>query len=159
MEEDIVSTHHNNNDHLLSVCPEQLHIINTVVQIQGCGDTDTNWSAGHYTEIWLIPCPHVHTHTHTHTHTHIHTHTHTQLTCLHTNTTAVARSCTVDGCNTNSVVCTINEVSNSGHGCISSYTPCTHCGPRGGTDVVTECIEATRGWGPLDGQRVGTHQG
>ena len=139
------------NDHLLSVCPEQLHIINIVVLIQDCGHTDTNWSTGHYTEIWLIPCPHTYTHTHTHTHT--------PLTCLHTNTTAVAGSCTVDGCNTNSVVFTINQVSNSGHGCITSYTPCIHCGPRGDSDVVTGCIEATRGWGPLDGQRVGTHQG
>ena len=55
-------------DHLLFVCPEQLHIIKTVVLIQDCGHTDTNWSAGHYIEIWLIPCPHTHTHTHTHTH-------------------------------------------------------------------------------------------
>ena len=38
------------NDHLLSVCPEQLHIINTVVLIQDCGHIDTNWSTGHYTE-------------------------------------------------------------------------------------------------------------
>ena len=144
------------NDHLLSVCPEQLHIINTAVLIQDSGHIDTNWSIGYYTEIWLISCPHTHTHTHTHTHmhthtnTHTHTHTHTHTTCRHTNTTAVAGSCTVDGCNTNSVVCTINEVSNSGHGCITSYTPCTHCGPRGDIDAIASVCST--GWSPLENQ-------
>ena len=49
------------NDDLLSVCPKQLYIINTVVLIKDCVHIDTNWSTWHYTETWLI----LHTHMHT----------------------------------------------------------------------------------------------
>ena len=52
---------------------------------------------------------------------------------------AVAGSCTVDGCNTNSVVCTINEVSNS-HPSKGVFTDTV---ARRDTDVVTGCITIT----------------
>ena len=48
-------------DDLLSVCPKQLYILNTVDLIKDCVHIDTNWSTRHYTETWLI----LHTHMHT----------------------------------------------------------------------------------------------